>query len=255
MPTPKTPTAHEHASTLAVDAPSQRASSADAKGLDLEPYKGSDIPSSSSSDRLGWLLQQYSNLMRSLLREVSAPNYEIAEESRSRINADIVTTHQREMTILKSVQGQSKPSRRHGVVRKRLEATVPPIMAKPGAIKGKRLKLENGNPCSSSSADESDIDNVGPSEHPPIPRRVEDTVQSCATVQRCATVQSRAVAQDAPSDDIIPYRPSLLQQASFGSVYTHANTEDSAGNVVDKLLATWTRPPIHASQPKRILIG
>ena len=100
MPTPKTRTAHRLASTLAVNAPSPRKSSADATGLDPEPYKGSHIPSFSSSDRLGWLIQQYNNLMRALLREVSAPNYEIVEESRSRIKADIVSTQRREMNIL-----------------------------------------------------------------------------------------------------------------------------------------------------------
>ena len=100
MPTPKTLTARGPASTLTVDAPVQRESSADAKGLDRGPYKGSDIPYFSSSDRLGWLLQQYDNLMRTLLREVSAPDYEIAEESRSRIKADIVLTQRREMNTL-----------------------------------------------------------------------------------------------------------------------------------------------------------
>ena len=100
MSTPKTLTAREPASTLAVDAPVQRELSADAKGLDRESYKGSDIPNFSSSDRLGWLLQQYDNLMRTLLREVSAPDYEIAEESRSRIKADIVLTQRREMNTL-----------------------------------------------------------------------------------------------------------------------------------------------------------
>ena len=256
MPTPKTLTAHGLASNLAVDAPSQRASSADAKGLGREPYKGSNIPSSSSSDRLGWLLQQYSNLMHSVLREVSAPNYEIAEESRSRTNADIVTTHQREMTILKSVQGQSE--RRHpvGAVKQRLEATVP-AMPKPGTIKGRRLKLESTyRPSPSTGSDtESHIDNVGPSEGSPISLIVGEDVQNCDAVEDYDTVQSCAVAEDAPSDDIIGCRPSQLQPACFERVSLHATTEDSAGNVVDKLLAAWTRPPIHASQPERILIG
>ena len=103
MPTPQTLTAHGLASTLAVDAPSQRESSADAKGLGREPNKGFDIPNFSSSDRLGWLLLQYSNLTRSLLREVSAPSYDIAEESRSRIKADIVSTQRREMNTLSQV--------------------------------------------------------------------------------------------------------------------------------------------------------
>ena len=104
MPKLKTRTAYGLASTLAVDAPSPRKPSADAKGLDPEPYKASDIPSFSSSDRLGWLMQQYTNLMRALLREVSKLDYEIAEESRSRIKADIVSTQRREMNTL------SKPS-------------------------------------------------------------------------------------------------------------------------------------------------
>ena len=110
MPTPKTPTAHGLASALAVDARGQRESSADAKGLGREPYKGSNIPRFSSSDRLGWLLQQYSNLMHTLLREVSAPNYEIAEESRSRIRADIVSTQRREMNSLSQVDYPGSPS-------------------------------------------------------------------------------------------------------------------------------------------------
>lgn len=44
-----------------------------------------------------WLLQHYDNLLRALLKQVSEPKYEIAEESRSRIKADIVTSHGREM--------------------------------------------------------------------------------------------------------------------------------------------------------------
>ena len=98
--TPKIPTTNRLTGALAVDAPSQTESSADASGLDREPYKGSDIPNFSSSDQFGWLLQQYRNLMRTLLREVSAPNYEIAEESRSRIRADIILTQRREMNTL-----------------------------------------------------------------------------------------------------------------------------------------------------------
>ena len=110
MPSPKTLPAHGLPSALDVDAPSQRESSADAKGLDRDPYKGFDIPNFPSSDRLGWLLQQYSNLMRTLLKEVSAPTYEIAEESRSRIRADIVLTQNREMNTLNQAYRPGLPS-------------------------------------------------------------------------------------------------------------------------------------------------
>ena len=126
MPTPNTLTAHGLGSTLTVDAPSQRESSADAKGLDQDPDKGFDIPSFTSSGRLGWLLQQYSNLMCALLREVSAPNYEIAEESRSRIRADIVLTQNREMTTLSQVYRPGVPSLENssmgGITRLRLHS-------------------------------------------------------------------------------------------------------------------------------------
>ena len=110
MPPPQTLTAHGFASTLAVGAPSQGESNGDAKELNREPYKGSDIPSFSSSDRLGWLLRQYDILTRTLLREVSAPDYEIAEESRSRIRADIFSTQRREMNTLRQVDYPGSPN-------------------------------------------------------------------------------------------------------------------------------------------------
>ena len=110
MPTPKTLTAHGLASTLAGDTLGQRESSADANGLRWEPSKGSDIPDFSSSDRLGWLQLQYSNLMRTLLREVSAPTYEIAEDSRSRIKANIIVTQRREMYMLSQGKYPGLPS-------------------------------------------------------------------------------------------------------------------------------------------------
>ena len=110
MPTPKIPTTNRLAGALAVDAPSQTESSADANGLDREPYKGSDVPNFSLSDQFGWLLQQYRNLMRTLLREISAPSYEIAEESRSRIRADIILTQRREMNTLSQVYYPRLPS-------------------------------------------------------------------------------------------------------------------------------------------------
>ena len=110
MPTPKALTAHGLASALAVDASRQRESSAVVNALDREPYRGSDIRNLSSSDRLGWLQQQYYDLMHTLLREVSAPTYEIAEESRSRIKADIVSTQTREIKALSQVDYLGSPS-------------------------------------------------------------------------------------------------------------------------------------------------
>ena len=109
-PMPKAPKIPKVASAPAVDASSQNEQSADAPRLDPELYKGSNIPSFSSPDRLAWLMQQYSNLLRTLLREVSAPNYEIAEESRSRIRADIILTQRREMDTLSQVYSPGLPS-------------------------------------------------------------------------------------------------------------------------------------------------
>ena len=88
---------------MAVEAPSQRQSSADIKGPDRNQYKGSDVSDLSLTDRLDWLLQQYRDLMLTLLSEVSAPRYEIAEDSRSRIKADLVLTQRREMKTLRQV--------------------------------------------------------------------------------------------------------------------------------------------------------
>ena len=62
---------------------------------------GSDT---SLPNHLSWLQQQYRNLMNTILIEVSAPSYEIADDSRSRIKAEIVTIHIREMQHMEEIQ-------------------------------------------------------------------------------------------------------------------------------------------------------
>ena len=57
----------------------------------------------SGPNNLSWLLQQYSDLRNSLLREVGAPKYVIAEVSRLRIKGDIVASHNRETQNLVQV--------------------------------------------------------------------------------------------------------------------------------------------------------
>ena len=53
-----------------------------------------------STDHLKGLLQQYDSLMATLLREILAPHYKIAKESRSRIEDDIVASHIHEKRLL-----------------------------------------------------------------------------------------------------------------------------------------------------------
>ena len=103
MPTPKIPAAHGFVSTLAVDALSRGEPSADGKGPDRKPYRDSDVSDLSPPDRLDWLLQQYRDLLVALSSEVNAPHYEIAEDSRSRIKAEIFQTQRREMKTLRQV--------------------------------------------------------------------------------------------------------------------------------------------------------
>ena len=99
MPMLKVPPARGSAGAPAVGAASQEDLITGAQGLGLEDNKRpADFGTSGvfSSDQLSRLLQQYNLLMSTLLAEVSAPKYEIAEDSRSRIKANIVSTHKHE---------------------------------------------------------------------------------------------------------------------------------------------------------------
>ena len=113
IPRPPVPIAQELASASAMDAASQGEPSTGAPGPSLGPYKDSNPSTTSSPARLGWLLQQYSNLMSTLLREANALDYEITEESRSRIRANIVLTHKCEMKMLEQVYYSKVPSLAH----------------------------------------------------------------------------------------------------------------------------------------------
>ena len=112
MPTPKVPTPQGWAGVSAVDAARQRESSTGARGLGPGPYMGSWYSHGSDTslpDQLSWLQQQYRKLMSALLMEVSARSYEIADDSRSRIKAEIVTIHIREMEHMEQIQ-YSRPA-------------------------------------------------------------------------------------------------------------------------------------------------
>ena len=112
MPTPKVPTPQGWAGASAVDAARQRESSTGARGPGPGPYMGSWYSHGSVTslpDQLSWLQQQYRKLVSALLIEVSARSYEIADDSRSRIKAEIVTIHIREMEYMEQIQ-YSRPA-------------------------------------------------------------------------------------------------------------------------------------------------
>lgn len=112
MPTPKTTTTQRSVHASAVGATSLRGPSTGAQGLGPGPYMGSWYSHESDTslpDQLSWLQQQYRKLMSTLLMEVSAPTYEIADDSRSRIKAEIVTIHIREMEHMEQIQ-YSRPA-------------------------------------------------------------------------------------------------------------------------------------------------
>lgn len=96
IPTLRAPTLQGFARPSALGAASQRGLTTGAQKFRSESYQGSYtfVPPPVG---ISYLQQQYDNLLRTLLKEVSEPKYEIAEESRSRIKADIVTSHEREM--------------------------------------------------------------------------------------------------------------------------------------------------------------
>lgn len=112
MPTPKTTTTQRSVHASAVGATSLRGPSTGAQGLGPGPYMGSWYSHESDTslpDQFSWLQQQYRKLMSTLLMEVSASTYEIADDSRSRIKAEIVTIHIREMEHIEQIQ-YSRPA-------------------------------------------------------------------------------------------------------------------------------------------------
>ena len=112
MPTPKITTTQGSVQASAVGATSLTGPSTGAQGLSPGPYMGSwyfHESDTSLPDQLSWLQQQYRKLMSTLLMEVSAPTYEIADDSRSRIKAEIVTIHIREMEHMEQIQ-YSRPA-------------------------------------------------------------------------------------------------------------------------------------------------
>ena len=111
-PTPKITTTQGSVHASAVGATSLRGPSTGAQGLGPGPYMGSwyfHEPDTSLPDQISWLQQQYRKLMSTLLMEVSAPTYEIADDSRSRIKAEIVTIHIHEMEHMEQIQ-YSRPA-------------------------------------------------------------------------------------------------------------------------------------------------
>ena len=109
IPTLQAATAQGFASPSVLGAAGQRWLSTGTRDFRPESYQGpyTFVP---PPDGMRWLLQQYENLLRALMKEVSEPKYEIAEESRSRIKADIVTSHGREMRHTEQVGYSGAPS-------------------------------------------------------------------------------------------------------------------------------------------------
>ena len=112
MPTPKITTTQGSVEASAVGATSVRGPSTGAQGLGPGPYMGSwyfHESDNSLPDQVSRLQQQYRKLMSRLLMEVSAPTYEIADDSRSRIKAEIVTIHIREIEHMEQIE-ESRPA-------------------------------------------------------------------------------------------------------------------------------------------------
>ena len=115
MPTPKTTTTQKCVHASALGATSLRGPSTGAQGLGpgpYIPYMGSwyfHESDTSLPDQVSRLQQQYRKLMSRLLMEVSAPTYEIADDSRSRIKAEIVTIHIREIEHMEQIE-ESRPA-------------------------------------------------------------------------------------------------------------------------------------------------
>lgn len=91
--------------------------------MDLTDF---DLSITDSSDQSNRLSQQINNLLCTLLADVSAPKYEIAEESRSRIKADITLIHKREMRLLEETRFAEIPSHTERVQPPNVVNTVAP---------------------------------------------------------------------------------------------------------------------------------
>lgn len=299
IPIPKALTARGLLSTLAVDAPSQSESSADASGLDRKSYKGSDRPNFSSSDRLGWLQQQYSNLMRTLLREISAPHYGIAEDSRLRIKTDIARTQRREMDILSQRYylnfASSRPMHREYLGSKndvdQVSAPAQPVfrqhsnmrcdfrpqsytgkanmrhqqvMVRPQALETEEtptlkvsyFKTSSFQQTRKRGSRSSSVQSETSLERP-ASQRGNDSVQPFSS-QRSRIPVSAAFAGPVPRNNSVRMDHNgrsrakegrtLLRKESFNGFLKDDDIDDYAEQIVDKLLATWTTLPLHASQ-------
>ncbi len=95
-----------------------------------------DLSITDSSDESNRLSQQYNNLICTLPAEVSAPKYKIAEESRSRIKADIALIHKREMRLLEQTRLAEIPSQ--------AERVQPPSVVNTGAPQVTASKVSEG---------------------------------------------------------------------------------------------------------------
>lgn len=328
IPTLQAATAQGFASSSALGAASQRWLSTGTQDFRPESYQGpyTFVP---PPDGMRWLLQQYDNLLRALLKEVSEPKYEIAEESRSRIKADIFTSHGREMRHTEQVGYSGAPSlaksSRYDV--QQTPTTNPAALNSPVHFKSTQplntgpeyysRKLSRSPPVMTNSHDatRSQKEDGRPAQPEDQYLEIARTRKRKApgidhTASRSFTIQShfslantvedsKAKFQDAAppmapgtlncdfseghtpvftshsEPQIIPLPPSgpstfddpdfcrhLRTSAIFKrkarrlprrirtpkSEYDNDNTEDSAQNVVDRLLATWTTLPVPASR-------
>ena len=104
MRRPKAPTAWESASSQTLNGGNQKDASTGVQmsGLGIDKNISNFHTSGGTPPHnLMWLLQQYDRLMNALSKEILAPHYEIATESRSRIKDGIIASHMNEKQLLK----------------------------------------------------------------------------------------------------------------------------------------------------------
>lgn len=296
IPTLQAATAQGFASSSALGAASQRWLSTGTQDFRPESYQGpyTFVP---PPDGMRWLLQQYDNLLRALLKEVSEPKYEIAEESRSRIKADIVTSHGREMRPMEQVGYSGAPSlaksSRYDVQQtptinpaalnlpvhfksmqplntgpeyySRKPSRSPPAMT--NFHDTTRSEKEDGRPAQPEDqyleiahtrkrkAPGSDLSKVQHSENEPSDPGLPMLQQTLpSTVQHSENESSkRGLAISLQYPQCFPPSPTVIvrkrgRPRRRPMRFDNDTTEDSAGSVVDRLLATWTTLPVPASR-------
>ena len=218
-----------------------------------------------SRDRLGRLLQQYRTLESALLEEVSAQTYEITEESRSRIKADIVVTHEREVTQLFQTQHSEAPrlnsytlsgvplSSGRRSTKSRIPAPIPPKALSASDVENTHSSTDlvgSGRETPASRASLGVKMNFLRSDLPPEKRKTIDYKHRGLSLRRFGVGKMKSPRPPEPQD-IVPRNEShddtSEQDAAEEELdpFEDDTDDDWIEDVVDYLLATLTNVPTH----------